>query len=83
MGMNQVTEEYATTFITAHTGHNLTVSVVTSMDMAYEATIEDGLVYPGERVSEEIIEETGGHYLYCIDCKIEQEINSSDVVDED
>lgn len=79
MGMNQVTEEHSKKFISDHAGHNLRINIASLMDFGYRAEFANGLIYTGERITEDWIQDTG-FYLNCNDCGLEQEINMSDVV---
>jgi hypothetical protein len=79
MGMNQVTEDHSKKFIAEHAGHNLRINIASTMDFGYRAEFHDGLIYAGERLTEDWVEDTG-FYLNCDDCAVEQEINMSDVI---
>lgn len=69
-------------FMGAHKDHTLSLSIVSTIDNIHKAAVEETpygfIAYSTEKLEEEWVQDTG-HYLSCIDCKVEMEINSYDV----
>jgi hypothetical protein len=73
-------------FMAEHKNHATSISILELCDARYIAEIQkadNGYLYAvlGEKDSEEHVESTGA-YLYCHDCKVEEEINLGEVVED-
>lgn len=71
-------------FMAEHKDHSLSISMVEIFDSRYIAEIEeiDGNLFAvlGESDSKEHVENTGA-YLFCHNCKVEEELNLGEVIE--
>ena len=73
-------------FMAAHQDHTLAISIVSLVEFAHSAIIEESLgsliAVVQEKFSEQVLQDVG-FYLHCVDCKVEEELNPNDVDLED
>ena len=73
-------------FMADHKDHSLSISMIETIDSRYITEIKeiDGSLFAmlgGEKASEEHVENTGA-YLFCHDCKVEEELNLGEVIED-
>lgn len=73
-------------FMEAHKDHRLCMQVVESSQATHDVDIQklhNLHLYAclGEMDSREFIDNTQSYYLQCLDCEIEEEINSAEVIE--
>ena len=74
-------------FMEAHKDHSLSMSVVESSEAVYNVDIQklhNLHLYAclGEMDSREFMDNTQSYYLNCLDCKVEEEINAGEVIED-
>ena len=74
-------------FMEAHMDHRLSMQVVESTQTTYDVDIQklhNLHLYAclGEMDSRESMDNTQSYYLHCVDCDIEEEINSGEVIED-
>ena len=74
-------------FMEAHKDHRLSMQVVESTQTTYNVDIQklhNLHLYAclGEMDNREALDNTQSYYLNCLDCEIEEEINSGEVIED-